>query len=188
MPVFFVSVCILALTFVAMPVTLSAGFGADAVRRTGYVRVSLFFLPVFRAEVRTDSAGAAFGSLLVTHGKKTDEIHLNADKTDERSIVRLIRRPMLSCLRVRRLVLDARVGVRDNAAATAYALAVLRAAFGAVSAFFRSREDITVSGRFVPVYTADTLQADAFGIISLSVANIIYSLFAALRQRSKTAK
>ena len=75
MPVFFVSVSLLVLTFVVMPVTLSAGFGADAVRRTGYVRVSLFFLPVFRADVRLDSA---FGSLLVTHGKKTDEIHLNA--------------------------------------------------------------------------------------------------------------
>lgn len=98
MPVFFVSVSLLVLTFVVMPVSLSAGFGADAVRRTGYVRVSLFFLPVFRADVRLDSA---FGNLLVTHGKKTDEIHLNADKTDERSIVRLIRRPMLSCLRVR---------------------------------------------------------------------------------------
>lgn len=185
MPVFFVSVSLLVLTFVVMPVSLSAGFGADAVRRTGYVRVSLFFLPVFRADVRLDSA---FGNLLVTHGKKTDEIHLNADKTDERSIVRLIRRPMLSCLRVRRLVLDARVGFRDNAAATTYTLTVLRAAFGAVSAFFRSREDITVLGRFVPAYTADTLEADAFGIISLSIANIIYSLFAALRQRSKTAK
>ena len=179
----FFSVSILVLTFLALPFSLTVNAGVDAGGKRGYIKRCLFFIPVYRAVLRPD--GEAFHkNLMIERRKKTDEIHLNADKNDEKSIMQFFRKtPLLSAVRVRNLTLDVRLGIKDNAAATTFALAGIRAAFGAAAGFFRSREDISVYGRFIPEYNADVLQADAFGIISISIANIIYGFVTSLLYR-----
>ena len=182
----FFSVSILVLTVLVTPIMLSVNAGCDVLRNKGYVRLSLFFIPVYKAEVQLEHIDAKHNNILIRHGKKLQEIHINKDKEDDKSVMKFFKKiPILSAVRVRNLTLDISVGFADNAMTTTLTTAGVRVATLSAAAFFKSRERVRVRSCLTPVYGRNVLSADFFGIISLSLANIIYSFMEALKEKIK---
>lgn len=177
----FLVIAILLLTLAVTPLCVTVKTGVDILRNRGYLRLWFFFIPVLRLEFHVESPDFRHRNLIVERKKKKREIHLNADKNDSQSIRNLIKRmPLMRVVRIRNLTIDAAIGKSDDAMFTTFTLGALRTVYYALAAFLKSRENVAVEGAFTPAYNRDVLKADVFGIISLSLANIIISLIQAL--------
>lgn len=188
MTVFICSI-ILILTLIVLPFCLTVNAGVDILGNSGYIKLRLFFIPLFSGKIHLEALDLKHSNLILEFKRKREEIHLNADKNDKQSIRNFIKKvPILSAIRVRNVTFDAAIGKSDDAFFTTLTAGSLRTVFYALAAVLKSREDVTVRERILAVYTEDKLQANVFGIISLSIANIIYSLWTAFKNLLKTPR
>ncbi|MCI9518042.1 MAG: hypothetical protein HFK08_02145 [Clostridia bacterium] len=175
------SIIILVLTFVSLPFVFTVNLKADLFENSGTIAVSLFFVPIFKARIRVESESATEKNIVVISGKKRDEIHLNADKNDKKSVMALFKAaPVMSYLTVEKLDVEAAVGFAANAFSTTMIVGVLRTFFGALSAFLKSRQNIAIRNVIVPSYNKNKLDFDVEGIFKLSLANIINGFIAGI--------
>lgn len=173
---------ILLLTLAVTPLRVTAKVGADVLQNRGYISLWLFFIPIFKSEFHIESPDSLHRNLIIERKKKKDEIHLNADKNDKKSVRNLIKKsPLLSAIRVRNLTVDVRFGKSDNALMTTFTTGAIRTVFYGLAAFLRSREDVTIESAFTPDYNRDVMQADIFAIVSLSLANVMICLLQGLK-------
>lgn len=175
------SVIILILTLIVTPFMLSINLKDDLLANKGEIKVSLFFIPVVKAEIMLESVGTTEKNIVITSGKKRDEIHLNTDKNDKKSIVALFKAaPIMSYLTVERLETEASIGFVSDAFATTMTVGVLRTFLGAVTSFLKSRQNIEIRSAIMPSYNKNELDFKIFGILKLSLANIINGFIAGL--------
>ena len=176
------SIIILVLTFVSLPFVFTVNLKADLFENSGTIAVSLFFVPIFKARIRVESESATEKNIVVISGKKRDEIHLNADKNDKKSVMALFKAaPVMSYLTLEKLDVEAAVGFSAaNAFSTTMIVGVLRTFFGALSAFLKSRQNIAIRNVIVPSYNKNKLDFDVEGIFKLSLANIINGFIAGI--------
>lgn len=165
---------ILALTLAATPLCVTAHAGVDVKGNAGYITVRLFFIPVFRRRFTVESGDRFYKNLVFEHKKKREEIHLNADKNDNKSVRRFVKKmPLLRVIRIRNLTVDVTVGDSDNAFVTTMIIGSLRMLFCMAAAYLHTRESVTVSGTFTPAYNRDVAKAAAFAIVSVSIAGLV---------------
>ncbi|MDR2202055.1 MAG: hypothetical protein LBP26_04755 [Clostridiales bacterium] len=182
---------IIVLSVVGLRVRGSVEGHADMIENDGFFVVRIYGVRVFRGDIRFESNDIKHNNLIIEHGKKhkRDEIHLNADRGDRRSVVRLMSNPVFDNLIVEELAFDVRVGKNNDAFFTTMVLGTLRIMLYSALAFVKSRFYADIAETFTPEYNSDRFESDFFGIISLSIADIIYSYvraaFKKLRRRKE---
>lgn len=181
-----ISCIVIILSFSVLPFMFSVKLNVDVFSNKGEIKLDVFFIPVYRAEIKFQHDGALKNNLVIQHGKKSDEIHLNADKSDSKSVVTMFRAiPIMSYVIFERLCFDAKIGFNNDAFFTTMTAGVARSLFYAFASFLKSRQQITIEENISPQYNANELDFDVFGILKLSIANIINSFFASLLTKAK---
>jgi hypothetical protein len=172
----FLIVSIFVLSALALPARAAVELRADVLKNDGYIALKLFGAKVFRAKLRFENDPEEHNnSIVLKSGKKRDEIHLNADKEDKKSVVALLNHPSLENLKIHSLDLTLRVGKADDAFFTTVALGTVKVALFSFLGYLKSRYGTHIRESFLPEYNADEFTASARGIISISIADIIIS-------------
>lgn len=180
------SCIIIILSFCVLPFLFSVKLKADFFGKSGEIKLSVFFIPVYKAKIELEHRSATENNLIISSGKKKDEIHLNADKNDKQSVVSVFRSlPVMSYIIFERLDVEAEIGFSADAFYTTMTAGTVRALFYAVAAFLKSRQNISLREEVRPCYNKNELDFNIFGILKLSIANIINSFIAGLLNKSK---
>lgn len=178
------SIIVIILGFTLVPFVIAVSINGDVFEGKGAVKLTVFGVPVFKAKLSVETSGALEKNLIIESGKKKDEIHLNVDKNDDKSIVSFFHAlPIMSYLIIERLELYIDIGLKSNAFVTTMTVGFLRTVLLAFTSFLRSRQNIDVTQRITPMYNSDRMDFEAFGIIKLSIANIINSFVAGLMNK-----
>lgn len=182
---FVIMLTVLPLTIIPIPLTVMAHIDALAERK-GYVSVKAFGLSVFAGVLELE------GNKLVITDKKCKRryIKLNADKSDSHSIVNYLDNAFLSVADVVKLYVYFNAGKSDNAAFGAISGAAGRIILIVMLKFLKSRYPKMVCAEdSQSELDQDVFQLSADGIITISVADIIYSLlYASMRADNKKSE
>ena len=174
-------ICAIALILI-MILTLQMKFNfsgsIDAYKNNASFRVGLFGIPLFKIFVCMGCGKNGEGSILITIGPKTKELHLNKDKEDKDSIMSQKTPPVFSNLLVENLKVDIRLGTMD-AFLTMAIMQTIKIMFYGVFSVLKTRQDLEIEERFTPMFNSETIQVFIGGILSISLADIIYSFISA---------
>ena len=162
---------------VSLPVRPEIAFSADLLQNDGRVTMSVGGVKIVSLKVwfcRECGCGA-----IRIKGKIINaEIHLSNDKEDEKSVRHAVDVRYFPIISVPFVTVKTRTGKADDAFSTCVMTSLIRGGIGsALNALVRS-QNTEVSLDCSAAFGADTLFVSADGIIALSVADIIYELFA----------
>lgn len=173
-----ISICIviLALNFSVIPFAFLADGFIDVFVNEGTIEVSLFgFVKLFKTEVYLRHLDPLRNNLVVKGKNKEYEFHINADKRDEKSIIKFFDVDFLPYINIVTLELELEVGKRDDAFFTTMTLGAIRIIFYSIFAALKSSQKLDVRENFVAEYNRDLFRTSFFGIINISIADIIFS-------------
>lgn len=168
-----ISICIIIFLCVQLKFDISGTI--DAYKNNGSFKVGLFGIPLFKISVCMGCGKNGESSILITIGPMTKELHLNRNKDDKDSITAQKIPPVFSNLLIENLKVDIRLGTNDSFNTT-FLMGSVKIIFYSLFAFLKSRQDIAIEESFTPMYNSETLQVFIGGILSISLADIIYSL------------
>lgn len=177
---------VIFLHLAVMPITLRIGLFIDTDRNEGRLSVRLFFIPVFVKNIDVKLLGAVLrGEDYRLHEEASEEEKpnkkKNAKKLPNGALVRYMMRFGLNIagrVRVRRLDVDATIGIGD-AAATAVAVGAVSSLYGQMLALTDGAG--ASRGNIAPDYDTERIYTDIDGIISLCFADIIYAAIMAVK-------
>lgn len=189
----FLVVVILILAVVGTPIRVGAEGCVDFFSRTGKFALKFFGYRIYGGDIKFESNDVKHNNLIIHAGKKEkeSEIHLNADKSDERSVANMKMPPIMKYLLIERVGIDLKIGKRDDAFFTTMLLGGIKIAVYSALAFVKSHyPNVEINEKFSPEYNEDRLEADFSGIISASAADIIISLIVSklFSKKKKEAK
>lgn len=176
----FIIISILILQLLILPFRISIGGHIDFFDNNGNIKVYLFGIRVFKAKIFFEHEKDSHNSIVIKHGKKADQIHINNDPKDKKSIVAVIKNPALENMLISKVTADFKVGTKDNAFLTSLLLGGIRIASYAAMSFLKCRYKVEIAESFTPTYTDNNFEVDFFSIISISLADIIVSLVKSL--------
>ena len=166
---------ILALSFAAIPFTLVAEGDIDVFKNDGWFYLSLFGV------IKLVSTKAYFKHLdplrnnLVIKGKKKEyEYHINADKKDKQSIIKLFDIEFFPYINIVSLDLRLAVGKSDDALFTTMTLGGLRVVLYGIFSYLKCSQKLEIRENFIAEYNKDAFQTYFLGIINISIADIIF--------------
>ncbi len=169
------SICILILRLCVFSFIISADGHIDVFGNDGYIRVKLFgLITVFKTQAFVKHEDVIHNDLILKNKRKEYLFHINADKNDKKSISRLLEIKFIPNVNVEELALTLAIGKRDDAVFTTVLLAGVRAGICAFLAKMKSIQKVKIFDEFIPEYNKDVFSLRFFGIIDLSIADIIY--------------
>ena len=160
-----VCVFILILYVVSLPIRPEIAFSADLLQNDG-------------------SVTASFGGGKIINA----EIHLSNDKDDKKSVRHAVDAKYFPIISVPYVSVKTRTGKADDALSTCVITSLVRGGIGsALNALVRAQKT-EASLDCGATFGADTLFICAYGIIAVSVADIIYELIAFAAEKLKAER
>jgi hypothetical protein len=169
----FLSIAVLLLWLIRLPIVVSADMFVNLFENDGYIKLYVFGVRVLKLTVYIRHLDRVRNNLVVCRRKREREYHINADPRDKQSVLQWFR-GFVPYFDIKRIDMDFRVGKRDDALATTFLIGGIRLLMQAVCAFLLSREHISVNQSFTAEYNRDLVKAAVYGIIGVSIADIIY--------------
>ena len=181
-----ISFIILALNFLIIPFTLVAEGDIDVFENQGWFKLSLFgFIRLFKTRAYLKHLDPLHNNLVLKGKKKDYEFHLNADKRDKQSIIKVLDIEFFPYVNIVSIDLELAVGKRDDALFTTLTLGGLKILFYGIFSFLKSSQRLEISENFIPEYNKDMFRTVFSGIINISFADIIYSFILYLVKKTK---
>ena len=175
MPVFLIIfITALLLSLAALDIRVGITAEADVIKNSGGFKVRVFGIPVYSGKFHAESRDPAHNALIVEHKEKRAEIHLNADKGDRKSVARLLSNPLFAALRIKRLVLDVRIGAEHDPFFTTLAFGSARVVLYSALSYIKSRYGTEISESFTPDYHANRLELTAYVGVYVSPGGILF--------------
>jgi len=138
--------------------------------------VKLFFITLTKGKLHLGQDDEEYNSLIIERrGDKKTGIHLNADKEDKQSIVSHMNAPLFRNMLIRDIEVDFHFGKSNDAFFTTMSIVGIKAVYNTVISILKSRQSFSHRSKFVPTFNTDKLEIEFKGIISISIADIIYS-------------
>ncbi len=184
----FLVIAILVLSVIAAPIRVGMHFYLNLFENDGFIKIYLFGIRIFHAAIRFEHDADRQNNLIVSHGKKSDEIHLNTNPQDKKSITVLMKHPAMAGLQIKKLSAHFTAGKTNDAFFTVALMQSLRVLFYGVMAPIKCRYAVAITESFHPVYNRDVLESDFIGIIQISIADIIVSFLQSKRQAEPRQK
>lgn len=176
----FLCITLIALTFFASDLRLSAAFDADAANNEYFIKIYFFGLSVLRMSVSFKHFDLRRRHLTLGINKKEVGITFTADRNDKDSVLNYMSNPLMSAIDFRYLDLTVIMGGADNAFLSAMALQLVKSAYFSLVAVIKNRQDLDTDEKFIMDYAGNNIKLRLYGIISITPANIIFSLLTAL--------
>lgn len=183
----FLCITIISLTFFGADLRLSAAFDADAANNDYFVKIYIFGISVIRITVSFVGFDIATRYLRLRLNKKEIGIALTADRSNKDSVLNYMSNPLMSAIDFRYFDLTVILGSAGNAFLSAMALQTIKSAYYSLIAVVKNRQDLDTDGRFIMDYAGNNVKLRFYGIISITPANIIFSLIIALSDKISAA-
>lgn len=182
MPVFLI-ICIitmLVLWVISVQLSFTVKLDVDILGKNGYI--ALFFFGVSIIKLNVEFATFDWNARKLTlkvNGRDFSTVF--APKGEKDSILNYLASPIFSIIDFIYFDIDFRFGYAKNAFVTMAVLQAVRMTAQAATAIIKSSQPLDVKETFTPEYNKDAVKLCFDGIISISIANIIYSLIHAHR-------
>ncbi len=179
-----ISFTILALSFTAIPFTLVAEGDIDVFKNDGWFYLSLFgFIKLVRTRAYFKHLDPLRNNLIIKGKKKEYEYHINADKKDKQSIIKLLDIEFIPYINIVSLDLRLAVGKSDDALFTTMTLGGLRVILYGIFSYLKCSQKLEIRENFIAEYNKDTFQTYFMGILNISIADIIFSFILYLKKK-----
>lgn len=183
----FLCITIILLTLFGADLRMSAAFDADAANNDYFIKLYFFGISVIRITVSFVSFDIRSRYLRLRLNKKEIGIALTTDRTNKESILNYMSNPLMRAIDFRYFDLTVIMGAAGNAFLSAMALQVVKSAYHSLVAVVKNRQDLDTDERFIMDYAGNNVKLRFYGIISLTPANIIFSLIIALSDKISAA-
>lgn len=178
---------VLALFLIGLPIRIGVKGCFDA--ETGEGRFSFYLcgVPIIRIKTLLERRGLAESDLFVYRKQRKTKLKLSMKKNDLSDLADLAKNPKLALIgniNVEEVFLRIRYGGGD-AIRTVLAVQGVRTLFYAAMSVVKAKQKVNVLEEFVPDFDKKTILADFHGILSISVADIIYGFFIGIKKKAR---
>ena len=175
-----VSVVFLCVIFLLYLINFTLCFSikgkVDLFDNSGDFAVKFFFFTITKGKMHFGQDKQTHNSLIIERrGDRRTDVHISADKEDTQSLVSYMDAPLFRNMLIRDIEATFRLGKSDDAFFTTMSVVAVRAIFYTVVSILKSRQSFSHRQSFEPSFNKDKLEAEFSGIISISIADIIYS-------------
>ncbi len=181
MSVFFVIV-IVTVAFLGSELQASVVFKSSAPDKM-YLKVFLFGISIIRIGMKIEKLMPSSAYLFVRVNGKRTGISLKPDRTDKDSIINYLTSPLFKAIDIKYMDIFAEIGVENGNFAAVMIAELFRAAYCAFTSYIKSKQLLAEKHVFTANGKQNKLFIRFFGIIRVTPANIIYSLFAAFARK-----
>ena len=166
---------ILALNFLALPFAFTFDAWLSVFDARGAVKAKLFgVVPLVKIHAGVENTDGFHNELVMKIGNKEKRFHINADKSDEKSVAKFLEIGFVPYINIVDLNVAVEIGKRNDALFTTFVLGTARTALYGFLSFLKSSQKLEVRERFVAAYNRDVICACVGGIINVTVADIIF--------------
>lgn len=183
----FLCITIIFLTFFGSDLRVSAAFDADAANNEYFIKLYFFGISILRITVAFVGFDVKNRYLRLRLNKKEIGIALTSDRTNKDSILNYMSNPLIGAIDFRYFDFTVIVGAADNAFLSAMALQVIKSIYFSFVAVIKNKQDLDTDEKFIMDYVGNNVKLRFYGIISLTPANIIFSLLIALSDKISAA-
>lgn len=148
-----------------------------------YLRVFLFGISLIKMTIEVARLEPENAHLYLRVNGKLVGISLTPDRTDKDSIVNYLTSPLMKAVDIKYVDICAEIGVKNGNFAAVMIAEMLRAIYCAFTSFIKSKQVLSEKHRITADGRENRLFISFFGIIRVTPANIIYSLFAAYARK-----
>lgn len=182
-----VCITILLLHFLVIPFAFSIEGHIDLFSNDGFIKVKLYgFIRLFYKQAFVKKVDAMHGDLVLKGGKKEKYYHINANKNDDKSIAKFFKIRFIPSVKISYLQARVAVGKSDDAFFTTMTVGGIKIVLLSLFSVVKSSHDVEICDEILPEYNKDAFSIMFFGIITVTLADIIYSYFLYLfRKRRK---
>ncbi len=181
----FLCVSILVLTLLGAELQASVRLHADIPKNRIESKILLFGLSIMRVIISFSELDIANKYVRLKVNGKEIGIALTTDRDNADSVINYMTNPIMNAIDFKYFNLTVTAGVNNDPFASAMLLQVMRTAYASAVAFIKNRQDLDTDQRFIMNYANNNFEAEFFGIIGLTIANIIFSFFVALARKIK---
>lgn len=181
----FLCISILLLTLVGADLQASVDAHADILKNTIEAKIMVFGISIMRVRVSFIEFDLKNRYVWIKINNKPTGIALTVDKNNKDSILNYMTNPIMNAIDFKYFDLSVTVGRMNNPFFTAMVLQAVRTGYAALVAYIKNRQDLDTDQKFVMNYAEDMLKIDFFGIISITLANIIFSFIVAIIRKIK---
>lgn len=182
----FLCVSILILTLFGAELQASVDFHANLLKNAMDVKIMAFGISIMRVKVSFIELDLANKYVWIKINKKSLGIALTTDRDNKDSILNYMTNPIINAIDFKYFDLFVNAGICENPFMTAMLLQTVRMGFASVVSYIKNRQDLETDKSFVMNYFENVLKIGFFGIISITLANIIFSFFVAIVRKIRT--
>lgn len=183
----FLCISIISLAVFGADLRITVSADVDAVKNEYFAKIYVFRLSIMRVIISFIEFDIIHRYLWLGINGRAVGLALTADRSNADSILNYMSSPVLGAVDFRQFDLRVSVGSAENAFVAAMALQSIRTAFAVIVAYIRSRQHLAVREEFV-MEGEKSLKLRFHGIISLTPANIIFSLLTAAGTKAARSK
>lgn len=137
--------------------TLVIDGSASGYENTGEFNVYALGFKVFYGKIHIEHNDNLKANIIIEHSAKRDEVHLNANKDDEKSIFSVLANPLLSRMCIDNVDFKAHIGNKNDAFATTILLGSIKIVICGALSFVSARYDADIKAEFIPIYNENKL-------------------------------
>lgn len=176
------------LTFLGADMRMTLDLRVAATKNDYFMKFILFGISILRVKISYDGFDLAKRYLWLKINGRSVGIALTADTLNPDSILNYITSPILKALDFKYINLKLTLGIANDAFLSAMALQLIRSVYYSAVAVIANRQILKTEEKFIIDYAGNNVNVELIGIISLTPANIIYSLFKAFGRKVKASK
>ncbi len=184
----FLCLTIVILTFLGADMRMTLDLRVAATKNDYFMKFILFGISILRVKISYDGFDLAKRYLWLKINGRSVGIALTADTLNPDSILNYITSPILKALDFKYINLKLTLGIANDAFLSAMALQLIRSVYYSAVAVIANRQILKTEEKFIIDYAGNNVNVELIGIISLTPANIIYSLFKAFGRKVKASK
>ncbi len=181
-------VLILILSVALISVPLSLELKIDFKRNDGFAKFRVFKFLVVDERLYFKHIRAFENDLVIDKKGKKEEFHINADKFDRRSILRLLNIEFVPKINFRDIVVNLSLGKKDDALFTTFVVVALRIILCSIFAKFSVNNSVTVIQNYFPEYNEDAIAFDIKARASVTLGELVNSLIVYIGKKIKERK
>lgn len=184
----FLCTAIIILTFLGADLRMTLDLRAAATKNDYFMKFILFGISIIRVRISYDGFDLGKRYLWLKINGRSVGIALTADMLNPDSVFNYISSPILKALDFKYINLKLTLGIANDAFLSAMALQLIRSVYYSAVAVIANRQILKTEEKFIVDCAGNNANIELIGIISLTPANIIYSLFKAFGRKMRATK
>ena len=183
------AICTIILLFhlTSVPFSFDVEGHVDVFSNDGFVKVLLFgWIKIFNKQAFVEKESNLKRNLVLKGKKKEKFYHLNADKSDEKSISKLLNIDFVPNVKISEIDFVFAIGKKNDAFLTAMTVGGVRIAIYSFLCKVKCLHNVIIKDEVLAEFNKDELYVRFYCIFNVSIADIIFSyILHLLRKRRR---